>query len=173
MRNVHSVADGQGGQVFARSSGNEGCSSRFRRSARGGVAMIYGYEYMRPKPPSAAEVLRLASAVPSLQAYLLQVANPNSIYVGIRDAAWQQMQSTGSTIADPRVVANLERARGMPAKGKFVMVNSATQMLYMIAFEESVDDELPVRSHLVRVAPVEMLPAEREGVEVRRQVAAR
>ncbi|HEU4810253.1 MAG TPA: L,D-transpeptidase family protein [Sphingomicrobium sp.] len=107
--------------------------------------MIYGYEYMRPKPPSASDVLRLASAVPSLQAYLLQVANPNSIYVGIRDAAWQQMQSKGSTIADPRVVANLERARGMPAKGKFVMVNSATQMLYMY------DNNVPVGSMKVVV----------------------
>jgi len=93
--------------------------------------MTYGYEYMRPKPPSASDVLRLASAVPSLEAHVQQLANPNSIYVGIRDAAWQDMQAKGSTVADPRVVANLERSRGMPAKGRFVMVNAANQTLYM------------------------------------------
>lgn len=93
--------------------------------------MTYGYEYMRPKPRSAAQILSIAAAVPALDSYLQQVSNPNSIYTGIRDAAWQQMQATGSTVPDPRVIANLDRARGMPAKGKFVMVNSATQMLYM------------------------------------------
>lgn len=93
--------------------------------------MTYGYEYMRPKARSAAQILTLAAAVPALDAFIQQVANPNSIYTSIRDAAWQQMQATGSTVPDPRVVANLDRARGMPAKGRFVMVNSATQMLYM------------------------------------------
>ncbi len=93
--------------------------------------MTYGYEYMRPKPPSAADTLKIAAGVPSLSAYLQTVANPNSIYTGIRDAAWRQMQASGTTVPDPRVLANLDRARGMPAKGRFVMVNSATQMLYM------------------------------------------
>lgn len=93
--------------------------------------MIYGYEYMRPKPRSADQILKLAVAVPSLETYLRRVANPNTIYTSIRDAAWQQMKASGSTIPDPRVIANLDRARGMPAKGRFVMVNSATQMLYM------------------------------------------
>jgi murein L,D-transpeptidase YcbB/YkuD len=93
--------------------------------------MIYGYEFMRPKVRSAADILRIASAAPSLEGYVQQIANPNSVYASIRDAAWRQMQASGSTVADPRVIANLDRARGMPAKGRFVMVNSATQMLYM------------------------------------------
>lgn len=93
--------------------------------------MTYGYDYMRPKPPSAADTLRIAAGVPSLENYLGTVANPNAIYTSIRDAAWRQMQASGTTAPDPRVVANLDRARGMPAKGRFVMVNSATQMLYM------------------------------------------
>lgn len=99
--------------------------------SRPAQGMTYGYEYMRPKPPSADQVLKLAVAFPSLEAYLQQVANPNTIYTSIRDAAWLQMQATGSTVPDPRVIANLDRARGMPAKGRFVMVNSANQMLYM------------------------------------------
>jgi murein L,D-transpeptidase YcbB/YkuD len=93
--------------------------------------MTYGYAFMRPKPPSAAETLKIAAGVPSLAAYLQTIADPNSIYTSIRDAAWQQMQASGTATPDPRVIANLDRARGMPAKGRFVMVNSATQMLYM------------------------------------------
>lgn len=93
--------------------------------------MIYGYDYMKPKPPSADKVLRLASGSPSLQQYLQQVANPNPIYVSIRDAAWQQMQATGAMAPDPRVTANLDRARPMPARGKFALVDVATQRLFL------------------------------------------
>jgi murein L,D-transpeptidase YcbB/YkuD len=93
--------------------------------------MTYGYEYMRPRMRSASEVLRIASAAPSLDAYLQELANPNPIYTSIRDAAWNQMQASGSSAPDPRVLANLDRTRPMPAKGRFVMVNSANQMLYM------------------------------------------
>jgi murein L,D-transpeptidase YcbB/YkuD len=93
--------------------------------------MTYGYGFQRPQPVQPAEVLLAASVAPSLQAYLSQLANPNTVYTSIRDAAWRQMQASGTTTADPRVVANLDRARGMPAKGRFVMVNAATQMLYM------------------------------------------
>jgi murein L,D-transpeptidase YcbB/YkuD len=107
--------------------------------------MTYAYDYMRPKQRSAAEILAIAYGSPSLDAYLQQVANPNTVYTSIRDAAWQQMQSSGSTVPDPRVVANLDRVRGMPAKGRFVMVNSATQMLYMY------QDGVPVGSMKVVV----------------------
>lgn len=93
--------------------------------------MTYGYEYLRPKPSSADKILRIAAGVPSLQAHVKQIANPNSIYSSIRDTAWSQMQARGTTTPDPRVVANLDRTRGMPAKGRFVMVNSANQTLYM------------------------------------------
>lgn len=99
-----------------------------QRPVRG---MIYGYEQLKPKPPRADQVLRTAAGAPSLQMYLQQLANPNPIYVSIRDAAWRQMQASGSTAADPRVVANLDRARPMPSKGRFVLVDSATQRLFL------------------------------------------
>lgn len=95
------------------------------------TGMIYGYDYMKPRVASADSILRTAAGAPSLQAYLQQITNRNSVYNSIRDAAWRQMQSTGSMVPDPRVVANLDRARGMPARGRFVLVNPATQMLYM------------------------------------------
>jgi murein L,D-transpeptidase YcbB/YkuD len=102
--------------------------------------VTYGYEYMRPKPPSATKVLQIAAGSPSLESYLASVANPNTVYTGIRDAAWRQMQASGSAVPDPRVVVNLDRAREMPARGRFVMVNSANQTLYMY------QDGIPVGS---------------------------
>jgi murein L,D-transpeptidase YcbB/YkuD len=107
--------------------------------------MTYGYGFLMPRPVQPAEVLLGASVAPSLQAYVQQLANPNTIYTSIRDAAWSQMQASGTTVPDPRVVANLDRARGMPAKGRFVMVNAATQMLYMY------QDGVPVGSMKVVV----------------------
>ncbi|HEU5068754.1 MAG TPA: L,D-transpeptidase family protein [Sphingomicrobium sp.] len=107
--------------------------------------MTYGYGFLMPRPVQPAEVLLGASVAPSLQAYVQQLANPNTIYTSIRDAAWRQMQASGTTVPDPRVVANLDRARGMPAKGRFVMVNTATQMLYMY------QDGVPVGSMKVVV----------------------
>lgn len=92
---------------------------------------IFAYDHLKPKPKAADQVLSTAGGAPSLELYLSQVANPNSIYTAIRDAAWRQMQASGSTAADPRVVANLDRARIFPAKGRFVLVDSATQRLFM------------------------------------------
>jgi len=107
--------------------------------------MTYGYGFQRPQPVQPVEVLLAASVAPSLQAYVQKIANPNAVYTSIRDAAWRQMQASGATVADPRVVANLDRARGMPANGRFVMVNAATQMLYMY------QDGVPVGSMKVVV----------------------
>lgn len=107
--------------------------------------MTYGYAFMQPHPLPAEQILGAAAAVPSLQAYIDGIASPNTVYTAIRDAAWHQMQQSGSTVFDPRVIANLDRARGMPAKGRFVMVNAATQMLYMY------QDGVPVGSMKVVV----------------------
>ncbi len=90
---------------------------------------IIAYPHLQPKAPTADTVLRTAAGAPSLEAYLNQLANPNTIYTSIRDAAWRQMQASGSASADPRVVANLDRARIFPSGGRFALVDSATQRL--------------------------------------------
>ncbi|MGI8704784.1 MAG: L,D-transpeptidase family protein [Sphingomicrobium sp.] len=92
---------------------------------------LIGYPHLQPKAPTADQVLRTASGSPSIERYISQVGNPNGIYTSIRDAAWRQMQASGSTSADPRVVANLDRARIFPSHGRFVIVDSATQRLFM------------------------------------------
>lgn len=97
---------------------------------------IYAYDYLKPSPPTAHQTLRTATGAPSLERYLNQLANPNSIYTGIRDAAWREMQAAGTTTPDPRVVANLDRARIFPSSGRFALVDSATQRLMM--FENGV-----------------------------------
>ena len=98
---------------------------------RPGQAYIYAYPHLQPTPPTADQVLRTAAGAPSIERYMSQIANPNGIYTSIRDAAWRQMQATGSTSPDPRVVANLDRARIFPSSGRFVIVDSATQRLFM------------------------------------------
>jgi murein L,D-transpeptidase YcbB/YkuD len=123
--------------------------------------MIYGYDYLKPAPVQASSLLQAAFGAPSLQLYVQQLANPNTIYTSIRDAAWQQMQATGSTTPDPRVVANLERARGMPSKGRFVLVNPAVQMLYMYENGVPVDSMKVVvgdyGKNIPRVSPTPMI----------------
>lgn len=94
-------------------------------------AYLFGYPHLQPKAPTADQVLRTAAGAPSLERYVSQIANPNSIYTSIREAAWRQMQASGSTAADPRVVANLDRARIFPSSGRFAVVDSATQRLTM------------------------------------------
>lgn len=117
--------------AFADHTASEAFLAYAQAMSRPVPGMIYGYEQLKPVAPTADSVLRVAAGAPSLPAYLNQIANPNSVYVSIRDAAWQQMQASGTTTPDPRVVANLLRASPMPAKGRFALVNTANQMLYM------------------------------------------
>ncbi len=132
----HAVATGTPEAIaFADNTLSEAFLAYAQVMARPVKDMLYGYDYLKPKPATANQVLRIA-ATPSQQIYLQQVANPNSVYVAMRDAAWRQMQASGSAVPDPRVVANLNRASPMPAKGKFVLVNPATAMLTM--FENGV-----------------------------------
>ena len=107
--------------------------------ARPSRGYIYAYDYLKPKIPAGAQVLQTAMGSPSLQAFVHRIANPNSIYTSIRDAAWRQMQASGSTAVDSRAVANLDRARIFPATGRFVLVDSATQRLFMYENGVSVD----------------------------------
>lgn len=93
--------------------------------------MIYADDVLKPQGTRADQILVKASAAPSLEAHLAAASNVNPIYAQIRDAEWARMQSAGTMAPDPRVSANLDRARSIPAKGKFVLVDSATQRLFM------------------------------------------
>jgi murein L,D-transpeptidase YcbB/YkuD len=100
--------------------------------------MIYAYSILAPQNTRADQILLTAAAAPSLEAHLQAVSNVNPIYAQIREAAWQQAQASG-TSPDPRALANLERARALPAGGRFIVVDAATQRLTMYDNGQPVD----------------------------------
>jgi murein L,D-transpeptidase YcbB/YkuD len=92
--------------------------------------MIYGEKWVTPIIPNAAQVLQPALNVPSLSQHLKIVSDVNPIYSSLRDAALKEAKLPGGGNA-AKYAANLERARGIPATGKFVLVDAATSRLWM------------------------------------------
>ncbi|HEU5482942.1 MAG TPA: hypothetical protein VFU80_07635, partial [Sphingomicrobium sp.] len=65
--------------AFAEHSLSEALALYAQIMNRPGNSYIYAYDYLKPKSPTAHEVLRTAAGAPSLERYHSQVANPNSI----------------------------------------------------------------------------------------------
>ena len=103
------------------------------------AGMTYVYPVLMPQGTRADQILLTAAAAPSLEAHLVATANVNSIYGQMRDAAWAEAQGSGKLTPDPRLVANLDRLRSIPAGGKFVVVDSGTQLLKMYENGRPVD----------------------------------
>jgi murein L,D-transpeptidase YcbB/YkuD len=101
--------------------------------------MIYAYPVLSPQGGRADQILLTAAAAPSLEVYLSAASNVNPIYASIRDAAFRQAQVAGNLTPDARLLANLERARTLPARGKFALVDSASQRLFMYEDGQVVD----------------------------------
>jgi murein L,D-transpeptidase YcbB/YkuD len=93
--------------------------------------MIYQYEVLKPQGGRTDQILLGAAAAPSLEAHISSVAAVNPIYSGIRDAEWARMQAAGTMTPDPKILANLERARSIPSRGRFVLFDVASQRLFM------------------------------------------
>lgn len=101
--------------------------------------MIYAYSVLSPQGSRPDQILLTAAAAPSLEVYLSAASNINPIYASIRDAAWKEAQASGNLAPDRRLLANLERARTLPAKGRFALVDSASQRLFMYENGQVVD----------------------------------
>ena len=86
--------------------------------------MIYGDPAMPASAPQASLILRDAARAPSLATYLASVSQVNPTYAALRNAALREGPS-------PRLLANLDRARAIPAEGRFIMVDAAAQRLFM------------------------------------------
>jgi len=99
--------------------------------------MEYGDPYLAPRQKSADVILAIAGAAPSLTQHVAEVSHVNDIYASLRDAAWAEKQSTGAV--SQRLLANLDRARVLPGKGKFIIVNVADQRLTMYEQGKPVD----------------------------------
>ena len=93
------------------------------------TGMIYAYPVLQPQGSRVDQILLTAAAAPSLGAYLASVANVNPIYTQLRDTAWAEAQASGNLTPDPRLLANLDRVRSIPASGRFLVVDAGTSML--------------------------------------------
>jgi len=91
-----------------------------------------------PRLQSPQEILLQTAAASSVAAHVQAVSSVNPIYAQLRDAAWQQAQSSGGS-ADPRVLANLDRVRAMPFQERYVMVDAGSARLWMVQDGRIVD----------------------------------
>ena len=97
---------------------------QLRRPPRG---MTYADPWIAPRSQSPDTILLLAAAAPSLTNHLRVTTRVNPFYSALRDAALHS-----DVVADPRLQASLERARAFPAKGRYVVVDSASARLWMV-----------------------------------------
>lgn len=112
--------------------------------------MIYAYDVLKPQGTRTDQILLGAASAPSLEAHISSVAAVNPIYASIRDAEWQRMQASGTLAPDPRILANLDRVRSIPSKGRFILVDSGTQRMFMY------ENGVPVDSMKVIVGSPDM-----------------
>jgi len=101
--------------------------------------MIYAYPVLQPQGGRTDQILLTAAAVPSLSAYLTSVSNVNPIYAQLRDTAWSEAQASGNLTPDPRLLANLDRVRSLPASGRFLLVDSGSSMLTLYQNGQVID----------------------------------
>ena len=100
--------------------------------------MLYGEKWVTPFTPNPTQILQPALVAPTLALHLKSVSDVNPIYSSIRDAAVEQAKLPGGG-QSAKYAANLERARSIPAKGKFVLVDAATARLWMYEDGRPVD----------------------------------
>lgn len=103
------------------------------------AGMIYAYKILKPQGSNAEQILLTTAAAPSLDAYLANISNVNPIYAQLRDAGWSEAQATGNATPDPRLLANLDRLRSLPASGRFLLVDSGSSMLTLYQDGQPVD----------------------------------
>ena len=101
--------------------------------------MIYAVPFLKPHAPPAEQILLTTAAAPSLEHYLRKTSEVNPIYAQLRDVGWAQAQASGNLTPDPRLLANLDRLRSIPAKSRFLLVDSGSSMLTLYDNGEAVD----------------------------------
>jgi murein L,D-transpeptidase YcbB/YkuD len=100
--------------------------------------MLYGEKWVTPVVPTTFAILGQALRAPSLAEHLKSISDVNPIYSALRDAAINETKQPDGGNAS-RYAANLERARSIPATGKFVLVDAATARLWMYQDGRPVD----------------------------------
>jgi L,D-transpeptidase YcbB len=103
------------------------------------LGMIYAYPVLKSQGTRAEQILLTAAAAPSLARYLADTSNLNPIYGQLRDTGWAEGQAAGNMTPDPRLLANLDRVRSLPAKGRFMLVDSGSSMLTLYQDGQQLD----------------------------------
>jgi L,D-transpeptidase YcbB len=99
--------------------------------------VLYGTDELT-RPTAVDAILRETAAAPNLNQHVRAESDVNPVYAQLRDAAWNLARMTGGVV-DSRVAANLDRARAFPSKGRFVVVDVASQQLFMFEHGRVVD----------------------------------
>ena len=81
--------------------------------------------------------------------------NVNPIYAQLRDAAWAEAQASGNLTPDPRLLANLDRVRSLPATGRFLLVDSGSSMLTLYQDGQPINSMKVITGH--RGAPTPLI----------------
>jgi murein L,D-transpeptidase YcbB/YkuD len=136
------LADAQAGVPGAAREAEKLMSNAFVLHAQalrwpGGARMIFADPALSPRVPDADEVLKKAAAAPDLAAHVRRTASINPIYAQLKAAAAADMRFLGEPSRALR--ANLDRARILPAGGRWVLVDIAGQQLMMMEDGKIVD----------------------------------
>jgi murein L,D-transpeptidase YcbB/YkuD len=106
-----------------------------------------------PSPQSSSDLLSEAAAAPSLDAWLQAMPFMHSAYAGLRTALTQAVINGDSRSAD-LIRINLQRVRFLPASGRYVLVNTAAQRLFMYEGGRVVDEMRVVVGKPVNPTPM-------------------
>jgi L,D-transpeptidase YcbB len=136
---VSQAASDPGAKAAAEQTLSAAWVSYVRALKRPTTGMIYAYPVLKPQGTRARDILLTAAAAPSLDQYLAATSALNPVYGELRDAAWAEAQASGDMTPDPRLLANLDRARSIPAKGRFLLVDAGSQLLTLYEDEKPVD----------------------------------
>jgi len=127
------VAQARSGDPAAMTAAEHTLSSAWVRYVqavrRPTTGMIYAYPVLKPHGTRTAEIILTAAAAPSLESYLRETSNINPIYMQLRDTAFAEAKASGNMTPDPRLLANLDRVRSIPATGRFLVVDAGSSML--------------------------------------------
>ncbi|MBA3677729.1 MAG: L,D-transpeptidase family protein [Sphingosinicella sp.] len=99
------------------------------------VGMVFLDRSLAPSAPSGSEILRNLADAPSRGRHLEEVSSLNPLYSELREglASIRQNPQGRSPDAEQRLLINMDRARALPAgrQGKYILVDAATQRLWM------------------------------------------
>lgn len=101
------------------------------------VGTIFVDDELRPSEPTARSILETAAKAPSLERYVAEMRWMHPIYGALRNG----LATSEMPAAQRRQIRiNMDRARELPAgNGRYIVVNSAAQRLFMYEGGEVVD----------------------------------